>query len=156
MFAAVGVGTGIGPILARRFTGDRPRPLRNAIALSYIVSTAGLVMIAALPNFGLVLFGTLIRGIGVGINWVFSTQLLLQVVPNQVRGRVFSTEFASLSLMSAAGAAIGGWGLDNTMLGPAGLLLWMSALTLLPGLLWVFWVIKGEHAEVPQRIEQET
>lgn len=148
MFAAVGVGTGIGPILARRFTGDRPRPLRNAIALSYIVSTAGLVMIAALPNFGFVLFGTLIRGVGVGINWVFSTQLLLQLVPSRVRGRVFSTEFAFMSLMNAAGTAIGGWGLDNTGLGVAGILQWSAALTLLPGILWVLWIVFGEQSKV--------
>ena len=153
MFAAVGVGTGIGPIFARRFTGDRPRPLRKAIALSYVISSVGLIMIAAMPNFGFVLFGTLIRGVGIGINWVFSTQLLLQLVPEHVRGRVFSTEFAFLSLMSAAGAAIGGWGLDNTELGPAGMLWWMSALTLLPGLLWLFWVIKGKQAEAPERTQ---
>ena len=110
-------------------------------------------MIAALRNFGFVLFGTWIRGVGIGINWVFSTQLLLQLVSEHVRGRVFSTEFAFLSLMSAAGAAIGGWGLDNTELGPAGMLWWMSALTLLPGLLWLFWVIKGKQAEAPERTQ---
>jgi len=41
MFAAVGVGTGIGPIIARRYTNDRGSPLCIAIALSYLLISIG-------------------------------------------------------------------------------------------------------------------
>ena len=146
LYAVTGVGTGIGPIIARRFTGDRDRSLRIAIGLSYAITILGLILAAQLTNFGVVLFGTLLRAIGGGINWVFSTQLLLQLVPNKVRGRVFSTEFAMLTLANALGAAMGGFVLDGTTLGISGLLWLMAILTAIPGALWVLWMAVGTKA----------
>jgi MFS family permease len=141
MYAAVGIGTGLGPIFARWFTGDRERKLRMAIALSYLIAASGLVVIGTLVNFGVVLGGTLLRGVGAGINWVFSTQLLLQILPERIRGRVFSTEFALLTLMNAAGAALGGWALDTPSMEVSTILWVMAALTLVLGMLWTVWLI---------------
>lgn len=144
LYAAAGVGTGVGPIIARRFTGDQDRPLRVAIALSYAVATLGLALMGPLWSFETVLVGTILRGIGGGIGWVFTTQLLLQLVPNRVRGRVFSTEFAFFTLMNACGAAGGGWVLDNTGIGISSVLWGMAGLTLIPGALWGLWIVVGE------------
>jgi MFS family permease len=140
LYAVVGVGTGLGPIAARAFTGDRDRPQRVALAASYAVQAIGMALAAPLASFGLVLAGTFIRGIGGGIGWVFSTQLLLQLLPNRVRGRVFSTEFALLTLANALGAVAGGWALDEAALDLSRILWWMGGLILLPGLLWSLWV----------------
>lgn len=136
MYAVVGVGTGIGPIIARQFTGDDNRRLRFGIGVGYGSAALGLLIVSFLSNFPLVLFGTLFRGIGNGLVWVFSTQLLLQLVPNRARGRVFATEFAFFTLMSATGAAVTGSALDSGM-GIDDVLRWMAALTLIPGLLWL-------------------
>jgi MFS family permease len=153
MYAVAGVGTGIGPILARRFTGDRDQPLRIALALSYAISVLGLAIIAPLSGFGWVLVGTLLRAAGGGIGWVFSTQLLLQLVPNRVRGRVFSTEFAVFTLMNAIGSAVGGWALDTSTIGITELLWWMTVLTVMPGVLWGLWITIGHRTN---RIEVES
>jgi predicted MFS family arabinose efflux permease len=107
----------------------------------------GLVIAAPLESFGLVLLGTLLRAVGGGINWVFATQLLLQLVPNRVRGRVFSIEFAFFTLASAVGAAGGGWALDATAIGISGMLWWMAGLTLIPGALWALWMVAGKRSE---------
>ncbi len=139
LYATMGIGTGLGPIIARRFTGDRDGPLRFAIALSYGIAALGIAMMAPLSNFSVVLVGTVLRGIGGGIGWVFATQLLLQFVPDRVRGRVFSTEFAFFTLMSAVSSAAGGWLLDNTSLGISGLLWLMAGALLVPGILWALW-----------------
>ncbi len=146
MYAAVGIGTGIGPILVRRFTGDRDRPLRLAITLGYIISVVGLVMIAPLANFPMVLVGSVLRGIGGGIGWVLSTQLLLQLLPDQVRGRVFSTEFALFSLMNAIAAAVAGWMLDAEI-SIASIVILMAVLTIVPAVLWGLWIVFGTHAQ---------
>ncbi len=135
MFGIAGVGTGIGPIVARRFTGDRGRPLRVAILLGYLLSSLGLLITAPLLNFETVLVGILLRGIGGGMLWVFSTQLLLEAVPDLFRGRVFSTEFATFTLMSAAGVSLVGLGLDSS-LGLSGVLWWITALSVIPSVLW--------------------
>jgi MFS family permease len=143
IYAAMGVGTAVGPILARRFTGDRDKPLRVAIAVGYLITSLGVWLTATLISFPIVLVGTLLRGLGGAIGWVFSTQLLLQLLPDRVRGRVFSTEFAMLTLMNAIGAAAGGWLMDvNVTI--ADLLIWMGILYLIPGALWVGWMIFGK------------
>ena len=143
MFGIAGVGTGIGPIVARRFTGDRSRPLRVAILLGYLLSSLGLLITAPLLNFETVLVGILLRGIGGGMLWVFSTQLLLQSVPDLFRGRVFSNEFASFTLMSAAGVSLVGLGLDSS-LGLSGVLWWITALSVIPSVLWGLWLMTAK------------
>jgi MFS family permease len=139
MYAMVGVGTGLGPIVARRFTGDHIRPMRLAIIVAFLIGGAGLLMIVPLASFGWVLVGSLLRGIGAGVVWVFSTQLLLLLTPAQVRGRVFSSDFAGQTLASALSAGAGGWLLDHTALGVPGTLIIMAALTILFGVLWAAW-----------------
>ena len=155
-YTFMGLGTGIGPILARRFTGDSDRPLRLAIAASYAITSLGLVLIAPLLGFGLVLFGTVLRGIGGGIGWVFSTQLLLQNLPDRVRGRVFSTEFAMFTLAYAISAAGGGWLLDNTALGVSGMLWLMVVAALIPGVLWFLWIAARQRKDPPRGSEEES
>jgi MFS family permease len=146
MFGINGVGTGIGPILARRFTGDRDRSLRMAILLGYFIGALGLAITGTLINFGTVLFGTLLRGVGGGIIWVFSTQLLLQLAPAHIRGRIFATEFAIFTLASAVGASLAGALLDSS-LGLSGLIWWMAGLSLIPAALWALWLGRGKCAE---------
>ncbi len=78
------------------------------------------------------------RSLGGGIAWVFSTQLLLQLVPTHVRGRVFSFEQATFALTSALAAAVSGILLDAFPNVPY-LLLGMAALAIIPGILWAIW-----------------
>jgi MFS family permease len=141
----------LGPILARRFTGDRIRPLRLAIIVAFLIGAAGLLMIAPLSSFGWVLVGSLLRGIGAGVVWVFSTQLLLLLTPAPVRGRVFSSDFAGQTLAGALSAGVGGWLLDHTALGVSGTLVAMAALTILFGVLWAAWT--AVRAAADSRLE---
>ena len=144
MYGVVGVGTGLGPILARYFTGDRDRALRTAVILGYLLAAVGLLIASPLQNFYVLQFGILLRGIGAGTVWVFSTQLLLQLAPNQVRGRIFATEYAIFTLMSAISAGVVGPAMDA--IGIPGLLVWMAILTLLPMVFWMLWVVQGREA----------
>lgn len=146
MYCVNGIGSGIGPILARRWTGDRDRPLRISISLGYLIGTLGLAIVA--PLFGLVevLIGGFIRSIGGGIAWVFSTQLLLQRAPNEIRGRIFGTEFAFFTLMGGIGTAIIGALLDQF---ETRTILWgMTGLPLIPAVLWWLW---QRHYNSPAR-----
>lgn len=145
MFGVSGVGTALGPILARYFTGDANRPMRRAIALGYVIGGIGLAISAPLWSFGILLFGTLMRGLGGSIIWVFSTQLLLQSLPGQVRGRIFATEFALFSLTSAIGSALAGAGLDSR-LGISGTIWAMAFGCIVPMLFWVWWIAEKREA----------
>jgi MFS family permease len=103
-----------------------------------------LVLSVPLSSLGLVTAGTFLRGFGGGIGWVFSTQLLLQTVPDQVRGRIFSTEFAMFSLASAIAAAWAGAALDSS-LGIAGSIWIMFGLNLIPAVAWTWWIVRGKR-----------
>ena len=138
MFATVGIGTGLGPIAARHFTGDRIKALHTTLVLGYLLASAGMFITSALSNFSSVLLGTLVRGCGSGIIWVFSTQILLQLVPGHIRGRVFATEFALFTLMGSIGIAIAGHALDAGV-SVSGLVRWMAGLVLIPATLWTLW-----------------
>ncbi len=140
MYCMNGIGSGIGPILARRWTGDRDKPLRVSIGIGYVIASIGIAIIAPVSALGTVLFGGFVRSVGGGIAWVFSTQLLLQRAPNEIRGRIFGTEFALFTLMGGASSLITGALMDRFQLP---VILWgMGALTLIPALLWGLWQIR--------------
>ena len=146
MFGFTGVGTGLGPIIARYFTGDRQRPLRLTIIFGYLVVAVGYVITAPLFNFPSILLGTFVRGFGGGIVWVFSTQLLLQLLPNHIRGRIFATEFAFFMLAGAIGATFVG-GLLDSPLGISGVIWTLSALIVIPAGLWMLWLGLGQMTD---------
>ena len=138
LYAAAGIGTGLGPIVGRYFVGDHLPSLRWSIALAYGLAILGLLVVSTMHSFAVVLVGVFVRACGSGVLWVFSTQILLQTVAPQVRGRVFSTELAFSMLMSAVGASLGGYYLE--WLGIARSVQLMAALTIAPGLMWVGWL----------------
>lgn len=140
MYCMNGIGSGIGPILARRWTGDRDKPLRVSIGIGYVIASIGIAIIAPVSALGTVLFGGFVRSVGGGIAWVFSTQLLLQRAPNEIRGRIFGTEFALFTLMGGASSLITGALMDRLQLQ---VILWgMGILTLIPAVLWWLWQIR--------------
>lgn len=163
IYMASGIGTGLSPILARRVTGDNERKMRRAIIFAFGFSAVGLLAGAVvlngtgkiastgglsgalLVNFCFVLLAILLQGAGGGLNWVFSTQLLLQLLPDRVRGRVFSTEFAMMTLANAISAAVGGWALDGTGLGISGMMGVVAGLLLIPGALWALWTLRRQQ-----------
>jgi MFS family permease len=139
IFCATGVGTALGPIIARRFTRDRERALRKGLVVCYLVSAVGLASAAPVLSLAMVLVGLVIRGLGGGMMFVFSTHLLMARVPNSVRGRVFSTEFAVRTLFSAVGTMVISLGID-TSLGTPGMLWVVAGAALVPGLVWWRWI----------------
>jgi predicted MFS family arabinose efflux permease len=114
-----------------------------AIVVGYLAAAVGLFVVAPLNNFTVTLIGTFLRGLGAGTVWVFSTQLLLQLTPNQVRGRVFATEYAIFTLMSAVGAGVTGQVVDGADLGA--ILRWMGILTVIPMILWTMWLVSRKE-----------
>jgi MFS family permease len=120
IYAVAGLGTGLGPLVLRRWLGDAPRQQRRAISIGFVMMTVGIWLLAEASNLGAYTTGTLIRTIGTGAVWVFSAALLQMIVPDRYRGRVFAFEFAALTLTQSlstywAGAAQDALGLDVRM-----------------------------------------
>jgi MFS family permease len=146
MFATMGLGTGTSPLLARLYTKDQDLKVRIAILLGYCLAALGLVVTGSLASFEVVLAGTFIVGSGGGLLWVFSTQLLLQRSPHQVRGRIFASEFACFSLATAAGATLAGVALDQKV-GIHAILLAMAIVSLAPAVAWALWTWRAKTAQ---------
>ena len=155
LFAVVGLGTGLGPILSRRITGDRERSIRLILPPLYLLAIVGLVVAAQITSFGIVLLGMFIRTFAVGAIWVFTTQLLYQLVPENYQGRVFAVEIAAFTLGAAISGAIGGWLLDTTSIGVGGLMLLMAAAGLIPAALWTAWLRFGRSDKSPRVVSMQ-
>ena len=106
LFAARGLGTGLGPVLARALFRDQGSwftVLGACIALSGV----GYLAVAALPwaagAGGLALVATVVFAHAAsGANWVLSTTLIQTRAEDRYRGRVFTADWLILALVESA------------------------------------------------------
>ncbi len=108
LYAARGVGTGLGPVIARRFGGESATFLQRAIGPAFFLSVLGYLWVSQTSFFLVMLLGVLLAHMGGSIQWVFSTALLQMRVPDNLLGRVFAVEFAALTLTTAISAYLTG------------------------------------------------
>ena len=136
LFAARGIGTGIGPIAARRFAGETRSQMQNAIGISFLIAGVFYIAFGSAQNFVIAVLALMIAHTGGSILWVFSTVLLQQTVEDQFRGRVFAAELALLTLTMAASNYLVGEMLDHFHLSPRIVTAGIGVYFLLPGLTW--------------------
>jgi sugar phosphate permease len=150
LLCATGVGTGIGPVLARGLMRDSEPRMRYLLGLSYIVSSLGMMLIAPMIGMSLVVVGLIIRAIGGGMMFMMTNQLLALRVPGHLRGRIFSVDFAARNLGGALGIVLvsamieGGTSIERTT--------WtLAVMGLVPGVLWLWWTWhrQAHHADTP-------
>jgi MFS family permease len=137
LYAARGVGAGIGPILARAWLGQRPEQMRRAIGPSYLLVAVFYLALGWAPDIGwasLAVVGSHAAG---SVLWVFSTVLLQLSVPDRFRGRVFATELALVMTVSALSSFACGVALDRYGLSPFLLTRVLGVLFVLPAVGWV-------------------
>jgi predicted MFS family arabinose efflux permease len=151
LFCATGVGTALGPIIARRFTQDREGLLRQSLVACYLVSALGMAIAAPAAGLAMAIAGMLVRGLGGGVMFTFSSHLLMTRVPNTVRGRVFSTEYALRTLFNAIGTMVISIGVDSP-LGTVGMLWVVAGAAVVPGLLWWLWITVHPRPGAPPAI----
>jgi hypothetical protein len=136
LFAARGIGTAIGPIVARRIAGEGVTRMQNTIGIAFLIGGLFYMAFGAATNF---IFALLVLGIahcGGSILWVFSTVLLQRGVEDQFRGRVFAAELALLTLTMALSNYATGEMLDRFAVSPRIIAIAMGALFVIPGVVW--------------------
>ncbi len=140
IYLAVGIGTGLGPLLARRITGDSPGPMYWAILVGYLMMAVGYVVLGAATTLTIILLATFARTLGTGINWVYSTSLLQMKVPSHYLGRVFAFDMAMMTLASATSTLGAGWAKDSLGWTPSQLALALGTITLLTMTGWAMFI----------------
>lgn len=136
LFAARGIGTAVGPIVARRIAGEGRTRQQVSIGIAFLIGGAGYIAFGAATSF---LFALLVLGLahtGGSILWVFSTVLLQRGVEDRFRGRVFAAELALLTLTMAASNYLTGELLDRIGWSPRIITIGIGILFLMPGMLW--------------------
>ncbi len=137
IYLAVGLGTGLGPVVARRITGDEKSPMYWAIFVGYLAMLAGYLLLGWGASLPIVLLATFIRTIGTGINWVYASSLLQLTVPPSYLGRVFAFDMAMMTLASATSTLWAGWASDNLGWSPHQIALTMGLVSAVTAVIWL-------------------
>jgi MFS family permease len=137
LFAARGLGAGLGPILARAWLGAQQDQMRRAIVPSYLLVALFFLALGWSPGIGTASVAVVCSFAAGSVLWVFSTVLLQMTVPDRFRGRVFATELALVMVVSALSSLVTGWALDSLHLSPFGLIRIIGVLFVLPALGWM-------------------
>lgn len=137
LYAARGIGTGIGPILARQLGGESISFLRRAIGPSFLITTAGYIAFSGAPNLAIAMLVVGIAHMGGSIQWVFSTALLQMHVPKQLQGRIFAIELALLTFTTAVSSYMIGLA-DDAGWEPRTIALVVAGVFMVPGIILTF------------------
>jgi predicted MFS family arabinose efflux permease len=156
LFAARGIGTAIGPIVARRISGEGSKRMQNTIGIAFLIGGAFYMAFGSTRSFGTALIVLALAHTGGSILWVFSTVLLQRGVEDNFRGRVFAAEFALMTLTMAASNYLTGELLDRFGLSPRVVTVGIGILFLLPGFIWFAtknWWDRGAEDRADETIE---
>jgi MFS family permease len=125
LYGMRGVGALIGPFIGRRVAGPTSSGMFRAIGFALFCFPVFYAIFPWMPF--LILAGLCAVGahVGGGAQWTLSTYGLQRFVPDRIRGRVFSFDFALVTLSIAlsnlaAGWAAGRFGPETTMWALAG------------------------------------
>jgi MFS family permease len=143
LYAARGIGAGIGPIMARAWMGQQPDEMRRAIAPSYVLVALFYLMLSWSTTIGVASVAVIGAHAAGSVLWVFSTVLLQLSVPDRFRGRVFSAELALLMIVSALSSFLCGYALDTWGLSPFVLTRVLGVLFVMPAAGWL--IIERRH-----------
>ena len=134
MYSARGVGALVGPLLLRRRATD-PASLYGVLAGSMAVFGVSYLLLGVTEWFWAVLVLLAVAHAGGGANWILSTYGLQTVVPDELRGRVFSADY-TLATLIIAGSQVG-FGLLSELVPARELLALAGGLVLVYAGLWL-------------------
>ena len=143
LLSARGIGTGVGPVVARSILRDQRRwPIY--IALSLALGGGTYTLIGLMPwsyAIALVVFAAHVFG---GTQWMYSAVLLQHRTVDSYRGRVFATEWLLLQLASSLSILLTSSLLETDTLDLRTVLLALGGGQVVLGLLWAMWALPKE------------
>ena len=139
LYSVRGIGAALGPILAWHYLGETRKAMYRSISFSFFIASGAYILFSLAPTLLWAIPCVLVGHIGGSIQWVFSTTLLQQIVPDQFRGRVFAADMALLTLVLSFSTYFTGLGLDHGV-DPRLLTMRLAIIFLLPGTFWVIYL----------------
>jgi MFS family permease len=109
IFACVGVGCLVGPLVMNAVVDTHPRSLMRAVGAAFALLAAGYAGLAASGGaLGCVMAATALRSAGSATLWTYSSLLLQLTVPDGLLGRVSALEQIAFSLCESVSAGSAG------------------------------------------------
>ena len=144
LFAARGVGTGVGPLVGRALFRDERR-WPAVLGACVVASGLGYVAISQVLEARLAVVALVVLAHAAsGANWVFSTTLLQRRAEDAFRGRVFATDWLLVTLVESVSIGVASVLLElGAPLGP--LILGFAAVQAAVGLAWLLVVVPVER-----------
>ena len=147
-FFARGIGTGTGPILARKFLTDQekwPRLIGILVIISgffyfFVGYTLGI-------SVWLTVFLVMLAHSASGANWVLSTILTQMWVEDEIRGRVFSIDMLIMSLAFSLSSACAGYLLEYEVFSLQNGFQIFACIMMVSGLIFTLWKPSSRHAK---------
>lgn len=143
LFAAGGLGTALGPVLARRWVGRDVARIRWAIAVSFVLGGVYYACLALVPNLTLTAVVLAFARFHGAIVWVFSTILLQMLTRDQYRGRVFAAETSLFTASMMLSSVLTSRALDRWHLGVPLVCVALGTVSLLVGGVWIARLVRG-------------
>ena len=157
LFTARGIGTAVGPIVARRWTGETRQQMQTAVGIAFLMGGTFYIAFGVSRSFVWALVFLALAHMGGSILWVFSTVLLQKTVEDNFRGRVFAAEMALVTLTMATSNYVVGELMDRFGISPRWVTAGVGIFFLLPGITWFLtkqWWDRKERTIAPVKIEE--
>ena len=146
-FFARGIGTGTGPILARKFLTDQEKwPMLIGVLVMISGFFYFFVGYTLGTNVWLTVFLVMLAHSASGANWVLSTILTQMWVEDEIRGRVFSIDMLIMSLSFSISSASAGYLLEKDILSLQHGFQIFALLMMCSGLIFTLWK-PGTHSQ---------
>jgi len=144
LFSARGLGTGVGPIVARAVMRDRSR--WPAVLGACVVATGMIYLAIAAVGFtyGIAVLVAFAHAAS-GANWVLSTVLLQERTEDRWRGRVFATEWLLLMGTQAVSILAASLLLDTVAIGLSSAIVLFAVVEIVVGAVWWAIVVPRER-----------
>ncbi|HBP16518.1 MAG TPA: hypothetical protein DEA08_01830 [Planctomycetes bacterium] len=157
LYMARGVGTGLGPILARRVGGNDDGRAERLIGLSYVWAAGCYLALGQVSVLPLALLLVVLAHLGGATVWVFSTVRLQAETPTEVRGRVFAAEQAGWTLIMACSTYTFGLAIDESWAGLPTITSALGLVLLVPAALWALRValLGDPEPHAPEVVEAQ-
>ena len=114
LYCARGLGTGLGPVLARRRYGSSDASLRRQIAGGFVFAGLVYLLFGTATELWAAFLVVMVAHMGGSTIWVASTAWWQKHVEDAYRGRVFAVEFVGMTLSFTAGGFLTGAVYDAT------------------------------------------
>ncbi|MGV7219926.1 MAG: MFS transporter [Nitrospinales bacterium] len=136
MYSVRGLGAAVGPVLVRLIFGESRKVLQGAVLAGYFMTSVFFFLLAESNSLWAASLSLGFATLCGSIIWVFSSAMIHQQAKEKFLGRVFSLDWALLTLVMGGSNWCVGYAIDQMGLTPNEAARWIGVALIFPGILW--------------------